>query len=135
MLEQHQSYCNYSWKWKKGKKTKPKETQNFIDCVFSWCYFKLCLFGEAASPKFGVQCQLWNVDSVEVGDVFLTPEHVLLQLNMGFLKQDMFLLKFTRLIKFFFTCWLSFLYEHLGKDSLGYSPDWTEIGMTGEQRH
>lgn len=73
-----------------------------------------------------------KVDSVEAGEVFFTPEHVLLQWNVGFLKWDTFLLKLKRLIKFFFTLWLCFACECLEKDSLGYSPDFPERGGMDE---
>lgn len=134
MLEQHQSYCNYSWKWKKKQPT--NQTQRNTKLCW-WCflfvlYTIIFLWRGSISPKFGVQCHLCNVDSVAVGDVFFTLEHVLLQLNVGFLKWNTFLLKFSRQIKFFFILWLCFLYEHLEKDNLGYAPDWPEIGMMGE---
>lgn len=40
----------------------------FLNSVFLW--------KGRISPKFGVQFKLWNVDSLEVGDTFFTPEHV-----------------------------------------------------------
>lgn len=55
------------------------------------------------SPKFGVQCQLWIVHSPEERDTFFTTEHALLQLNVGFLKREALILKFTRSVKFFFS--------------------------------
>lgn len=55
------------------------------------------------SPKFGVWYQLWNVYSTEAGDAFFTIEHVFLQLNVGFLKWNAFLLKFTRFVQVLFS--------------------------------